>query len=141
MKWKDLGGKDEKILALTKVETDTVKATIRKTVPCFKDLKEAASIAVVPASPETAEMLKFSRSIGFTDMIYVQASQGKIAALSFDGVQPTIENIMKNRYKLVQTFGLVTKQNAAGPVKDFIKFIRGPKGSALIKSHFAIPAS
>lgn len=137
--WKELGGKDEKIIALTKVESDTVKATIRKSVGCFKDLKEAASVVVIPASPETADALKNSRAIGFTDMVYVKAAKGGITALKLDGVEPTNENILSGKYKITQTFSLATKGAANGAARDFIKFIKGPKGAKIISSHYGIP--
>lgn len=137
--WKELGGKDEKIIALTKVESDTVKATIRKGIGCFKDLKEAASVVVIPASPETAEALKNSRAIGFTDMVYVKGAKGGITALTLDGVEPTNENILAGKYKITQTFSLVTKGAPVGAERDFIKFIKGPQGSKIISAHYGIP--
>jgi phosphate transport system substrate-binding protein len=137
--WKELGGKDEKIVALTKVESDTVKAIIRKSVPCFKDLKESPTVIVIPASPETAKALSSSRAIGFTDLSYVKASKDTIAALKFDGIEPTVENIKKGNYKITQTFSLATKGAPTGAVKDFVEFIRGPQGAKIMSSFFAIP--
>ncbi len=137
--WKDLGGGQEAILALTKSDKDGVKETVRKNISCFKDLKEAESVVMVPTSPETAKVLSNkTNAIGFTDSVDVNSSAGAIVGLKLDGVAPVPENIRSGKYKLVQSYRLVTKGKPEGAVKDFIDFVKGPGGAKIIESHKAI---
>jgi phosphate transport system substrate-binding protein len=137
-KWSELGGGDGMVVALTKSEKDATKETVRKNIACFRNLKEAETVLLVPTSPQTAKTLSNSKAIGFTATVDVEASNGAIVALKLDGVEPTVENIRSGKYKVVQGYRLVTKGKPAGAVKGFIDFIRGPKGRKIIEASSAI---
>lgn len=137
--WSDLGGGGGRIIAVTKSEIDATKETIRKTIPCFKNLKEAENVLLIPTSPEIAKILSNSKAIGFADTISVDASNGAIKPLALDGVAPNVDNIKSGKYKVVQIYRLVTKGKPAGKTKGFIDFIKGPKGRKIIESSNAIP--
>ncbi len=136
--WSELGGGNDKILALTKPEDDATKQTIRKSISCFKDLKEADSVSSIAASPQTAWALANSKAIGITDTINVEKSNGAIIALKLDGIEPTTENVKSGKYKVVQSYRLVTKGAPTGAVKDFIDFVKGPKGAQIISASGAV---
>lgn len=138
-KWSELGGGEGMVVALSKSEKDATKETIRKNIACFRNLKEAETIVVVPTSPQTAKALTNSKAMGFTDTVDVDASNGAIVALKLDGVEPSIENIRSGKYKVVQIYRLVTKGKPSGAVKGFIDFIKGPKGRKIIEAGGAIP--
>ncbi len=137
--WSEIGGGDGKIIAVTKSEADATKETIRKTIPCFKTLKEAESVLLIPTSPEVGKVLARSKAIGFTDMVTVDASEGAILPLKLDGVAPNADNVRSGKYKVVQTYRLVTKGKPSGKAKGFIEFIKGPKGRKIIESSNAVP--
>lgn len=136
--WSELGGGEGTVVALTKSEKDATKETIRKNITCFRNLKEAATVLLVPTSPQTAKTLSNSKAIGFTDTVDVDASNGAIVGLKLDGVAPTVENIRSGKYKVVQVYRLITKGKPAGAAKGFIDFIRGPKGRKLIEANSAV---
>jgi phosphate transport system substrate-binding protein len=138
--WGDIGGSNEKIIALTKPETDATKETVRNSIACFKGLKEAEGIVVIPTSPETTQALIASKAVGFTSTVDVEASKGNIVTLNLDGIAPTPDNVASGRYKVVQAYRLVTKGKPAGAIKEFIDFVRGPKGVKVIESTGAVPA-
>lgn len=137
--WKELGGQDEKIMAFTKPDSDATKETLRKKVRCYSELREPASVIVVQTSPEMAKVLaNRPGSIGFTDAVNVEESNGAIVALKLDGVAPTPENVRAGKYRETQVFALVTKGQPSGPVKDFINFVRSPKGARIIEANKAV---
>lgn len=138
-KWSELGAGEGAVVALTKSEKDATKETIRKNVACFKNLKEADTVLLVATSPQTAKTLANSKSIGFTDTVDVDASNGAIVALKLDGVEPSVENIRSGKYKVVQVYRLVTKGKPSGAVKGFVDFVKGPKGKKIIEANSAIP--
>jgi phosphate transport system substrate-binding protein len=137
--WKDLGGSNEKIIALTKPETDATKEAVRNGIACFKGLKEAESIIVIPTSPETTQALTVSKAIGFVSSADIGASKGNILALGLDGMAPTPDNVASGKYKVAQVYRLVTKGKPAGTIKEFIDFVRGPKGTKVIEATGSVP--
>ena len=137
--WSEVGGGSGLIVALTKPETDATKETIRKYIPCFKNLKEPEKIAVIKSSVDMAKGLANAKSIGFTDAVSVDASQGAVKSLKLDGIAPSLENIRSGAYKLIQSYTLVTKGKPTGSIKDFIEFVKGPKGKKIIEAMGAVP--
>lgn len=136
--WSELGWPAGKINAVTKAETDSTKETIRKSIPCFRNLKETASVLVVQSSTEMQTALLNSKSIGLTDTVDIAASNGRIVPLKLDGIEPSNENIKSGKYKITQTCRLITKGKPGGAVKNFIDFIHGPKGRKIIEDSHAI---
>jgi phosphate transport system substrate-binding protein len=138
--WKDLGAGKEAILPLTRPDKDATKETVRMYVPCFKDLKEASSVVTIATAPEMTKVLSTRpNTIGFTDSVAVDDSAGAIVGMKLDGVEPSPENIRSGKYKIIKHNFLVTKGQATGAVKEFLGFIKGPKGAKIIQAHKAVP--
>lgn len=139
VKWSELGGPAELIMALTRPAADATMEAVRKHIACFKDLKEPASIVVVPTHPEMNKILA-SRpfSIGFTDTIAVDDSAGAIVALKLDGVSPGVENVRSGKYRMIKNMNLVVKGEPKGETKAFIDFVKGPKGAKIIEANKAV---
>jgi phosphate transport system substrate-binding protein len=137
--WSEIGGGSGQILALTKPETDSTKEMIRKSISCFKDIKESEKIVPIKTSGEMAAVLANTKSIGFTDSVSVDASRGAIKSLKLDGIAPSPENIRSGQYRLVQSYRLVTKGAPKGSIKDFIEFVKGSKGQKIIEAMNAVP--
>lgn len=138
--WKELGGGKDAIMALSRTDHDATKETVRKGIPCFKNLKEASSVVTIATAPEMTKVLAMRpNSIGITDAIAVDGSAGEIVPLKIDGIDPTPEQVKSGRYKIIKNFYLVTKGPASGPAREFIGFIKGPKGAKIIESLKAVP--
>lgn len=137
--WKDLGGAAENIVPLTRPDRDATKETVRKSVACFKELKEPASVVVVPTSPEMTKILSNRPgTVGFTDSVALDDSAGSIVGLTLDGIAPTGDNVRSAKYKIIKNNFLVTKGEPKGAVKAFIEFVKGPKGAKIIEANKAV---
>jgi len=137
--WKDLGGPNENILALTRPDRDATKDSVRKNIPCFRDLRETASVVIVATAPEMAKILAArGNAVGFTDSVAVDDSAGSIHAVKLDGVAPVPDNVRSGKYRVIKNFLLLTKGQPAGAVKGFIDFVRGPKGAKIIEANKAV---
>lgn len=140
MNWKDLGGAADNIVPLTRPDRDATKESVRRGIACFKDLKEPASVVIVPTAPEmTKVLMNRPATIGFTDSVAVEDSAGAIIALALDGVAPTFDNVKNGKYKVTKDFDLLTKGEPKGAVKAFIDFVKGPKGARIIEANKAVP--
>ena len=137
--WKDLNGGAENIIPLTRPDRDATKETVRNSLVCFKDLKEAPSVVIVPTSPEMTRLLaNRPATIGFTDAIAVDDSGGAIIGLTLDGVAPTADSVRTGKYKIIKNNFLLTKGEPRGAVKGFIDFVKGPKGAKIIEANKAV---
>ena len=85
------------------------------------------------------ELASTSGSIGMTTMTVVEQSQGRIRALSLNGVAPTPEEIDRKAYRLVRQSFLISRNPAPAAVARFVEFARGPAGAAVISANGAIP--
>jgi len=138
-KWKDLGD-GGKIVPLTRPDRDATKDTVRKNIACFRDLKEPETVVIIPTAPEMSKILaNRPDTIGFTDSVAVDDSAGSIVAVKLDGMAPTTENVRSGAYKIIKNNILVTKGQPDGAVKDFITYIKGPKGARIIEANKAVP--
>jgi len=137
--WKDAGGHDAQIKALTRPEPDSTKKAVRQGLKCFSSLKEDPKVVVMQTSREMIHALaNVHNAVGFTDMVSVDDSGDKVAALGIDGASPSPENVASGKWPIVKNFVVVTKGRPAGLAKRFIDFIKGPEGAAIIKSNKAI---
>lgn len=137
--WKDVGGHDAQIKALTRPEPDSTKKAVRKGLHCFASLKEAPHVVTMQTSRDMIHGLSNApNAMGFTDLVSVDDSSGKVAALSIEGISPTPENVVSGKWPIVKNFVVVTKGQPSGLVKRFMDFIKSPEGAAIIKSNKAI---
>ena len=138
--WKTLGGISDNIVPLTRPDRDATKETVRKSIACFRDLKESTAVVIVPTAPEMTKLLaNRPDSIGFTDSVAVDDSGGAIIALKLDGVAPTADNVRSGTYKIIKNNYLVTKGQPADAVKALIDFVKGPRGAKIIEANKAVP--
>lgn len=139
MKWSDVGGPAEPIMALTRPDADATKEAVRKHIACFKDLKEPSSVALVPTHPEMTKILTNRPfTIGLTDTIATDDSAGAIVALKLDGISPGPENVRNGKYKMIKNMNLVVKGEPKGGAKAFIDFVKGSKGAKIIEANKAV---
>lgn len=56
-----------------------------------------------------------------------------VKAVKIDGVEPTVENIKNNTYKIARPFNIATKKNISDVAQDFIDFIMSADGQKVIE--------
>lgn len=137
--WKDVGGHNAKIVALTRPDADSTKKAVRKGLQCFSSLKEDAQVQKMQTSKDMLHGLTNApNSIGLTDMVAVDDSMGKVAALNIEGITPSTDNIISGKWPIIKNFVIVTKGHPSGLVKRFIDFIKSTEGASIIKNSKAI---
>jgi len=138
--WKQLGGPDLPIVALTRNEDDTDKASLREHVGCYKGWKESAEVVVLTSATGMAAALG-SRpgTIGLLNHGSVLKSQGRVKALALEGVAPNQETVASGKYRLVKNFAVVTKGEPQGLVKSFLEFVAGSEGQRILASNGLVP--
>ncbi|MEG6572208.1 substrate-binding domain-containing protein [[Clostridium] cellulosi] len=77
-------------------------------------------------------------SIGY---ISLGSLNDTVKAVKVDGVEPTVENIKNNTYKVFRPFNIATKENPGELTQDFISFILSSDGQKVIEENGYIASS
>jgi len=137
--WKALGGPEMDLAARTRPDSEVDTEVVRGHIACLKDLKMPEAVKVMPKSGDMAtELAATAGAIGMTTMTVVEQSQGKIKALSLDGVAPSAQNVEGKAYPLARESFFVIRTPASPAVARFLEFTRGAMGHAVITANGAI---
>jgi phosphate transport system substrate-binding protein len=138
--WKEIGGADVPIKPLTRPDADSTKVTVRKSIPCFSELKEVSTVVVMPKSKDMFRALsRTPNAIGLTDLVAVFRSRGKIRPLQLDGISPSADAVAKGKWPVVKHMNLILGKKRSREAYDFIRFIRSPEGRKIIEKNQAVP--
>jgi phosphate transport system substrate-binding protein len=138
--WKALGGPELEIAPRTRPDTEVDAEVVRANIKCLAELRMPEAVKVMPRSGDMAnELAATAGAIGMTTMTVVEQSQGKIRALSINGIAPSAENVERKAYPLVRESFFVTKAPPPPTVARFLAFTRSPAGDEVIRANGAIP--
>ena len=73
-------------------------------------------------------------SLGTTTLAQVESERISVKLLAFDGVAPSIDNLVSGRYPLVKEFLYVTRPDASLAARGFIAFLKSDEAAAILKS-------
>ncbi len=133
--WKEIGGKDMKIIVVSR---DSSSGTFEFFTEFVLDKKRTIPSAIMQASNQG--VLNFvaqtPAAIGYVGHGYVSE---RVKVLKFEGVEATVENVLKNKYKLARPLYMYTISNPSKEVIDFINFVRSPQGQKIVEEEGFIP--
>jgi phosphate transport system substrate-binding protein len=83
---------------------------------------------------------KVPGSLGEVSLSQISTENISVKLLTFNGVKPTIDNLVKGNYKIFKPLNLVTNQNASSAiVKEFIQFISSANGRSILSKSGNLP--
>ncbi|RDI43967.1 phosphate ABC transporter substrate-binding protein [Falsibacillus pallidus] len=136
--WKDLGGKDQKIVLVNRPDSSGTRATFVKyaldgATPA-EGITEDANNTVLKIINET------DGAIGYLAFSYLKGDQA--TPLSIDGVEPTDENVQNGKFPIWAYEHSYTKGKADGLAKAFIDYMMSKDvQESLVPDQGYIPAS
>lgn len=136
--WKQVGGKDAPVVALTRPEDESTKKAVREGVACFASLKEGPEAIMVAKSTENYTRLTTTpNSIAMINFVALADGAGKITAVKMDGKD--VQTLPPAQWPINHRFNLVTGKQPSEATKRFMKFVGSPEGAAVIKREKAFP--
>ena len=139
--WKELGGSDLAIAALTRPDNEVDAEVVRDGIACLKSVKMPNNVKVLARAGDMAKALaETPGGIGMTSATVVEQSQGKLRALALNGVAPSEANVTAGAYRLTRDAFLITRNAPSAEVATFIAFAKGADGTAVIRANGAIAA-
>ncbi len=147
--WKEVGGKDEKIVMLSReVNSGThvyfKEHVLRKNDPNSKE--EFASKALMLSSSQAIadEVAGNSAAIGYYGMGYISKKQKPVAIAKDEKSEyeaPTIVNVINGKYPISRPLFLYTNGIPQGLVKKFVDFTLSKEGQDIILATDFVPVT
>lgn len=126
--WKDLGGKDMKIVPTTRDSSSGTFEIFEEKV--LGKGVEMTDKAVIQASNQAVKetVAKTPGAIGYIGLGYVDSS---VKALKYEGVMPSKKTVVDGSYVLSRPLFMYTNGKPTGIAKDFIDFVMSPQGQTI----------
>ena len=145
--WKELGGKDKKIVVLSReVNSGThvyfKEHVLRKNDPNSKEEFTPSALMLSSSQAIADEVAGNSSAIGYYGMGYISARQKPVAIAKDEKseyVESTIENVVKNKYPISRPLFLYTNGAPQGLVKKFVDFTLSKEGQDIVLKTDFVP--
>ncbi len=145
--WKEVGGKDTKIVLLSReVNSGThvyfKEHVLRRCDPNGKE--EFAPVALMLSSSQAIadEVAGNTAAIGYYGMGYISSKQKPVSVAKDDKseyVAPTIENVVKGKYPISRPLIFYTQGEPQGLVKKFVDFALSKEGQKIVLDTDFVP--
>lgn len=145
--WKDLGGKDEKIVVLSReVNSGThvyfKEHVLRKNDPNSKEEFAPSALMLSSSQAIADEVAGNSAAVGYYGMGYISAKQ-KMVAIAKDEkseyVSPKIENVINGKYPISRPLFIYTNGAPQSLVKKFVDFMLSKEGQDIVLATDFVP--
>ncbi|MBM3132166.1 MAG: phosphate ABC transporter substrate-binding protein, partial [Chloroflexi bacterium] len=130
--WKDVGGKDAKIVVVSREEGSGMRDCFGSKVT--EDIKTDALFYDSNGAIKT-KVSSEPNAIGFLSLGYAEG----LKTVALDGVNPTIESCKNGKYPVVRRLYLLTRQIPTGEVKAFLDFCRSEEGQKIVAEQGYVP--
>ncbi len=135
-RWKYLGAADAAVTVVTREEGSGTRGAFQELVMGKSRIFKGA---IVEDSNGTVREIVANdpNAVGYISLGLVN---DRVKVLLLDGVEPTGENILSGRYRLVRPFLFLTRGAASGRSGEFIDFVLSAKGQQLVRQEGLLPA-
>ncbi len=145
--WKEVGGKDGKIVILSReVNSGThvyfKEHVLRKNDPNSKEEFVPSALMLSSSQAIADEVAQNSNAIGYYGMGYISSKQKPIMVAKDEKAEyeaPTIENVINGKYPISRPLFLYTNAEPQGLVKKFIDFCLSNEGQDIVLKTDFVP--
>jgi len=145
--WKELGGKDAKIVILSReVNSGThvyfKEHVLRNNDPASKEEFTPSALMLSSSQAIADEVAGNSAAIGYYGMGYISPKQKPIAVAKdakSEFVESTIENVLNNKYPISRPLFLYTNGEPKDQVKKFVDFTLSKEGQDIVLKTDFVP--
>ncbi|MDD5432739.1 MAG: phosphate ABC transporter substrate-binding protein [Candidatus Omnitrophica bacterium] len=145
--WKEFGGKDERIVILSReVNSGThvyfKEHVLRKGDPNGKEEFAPSALLLSSSQAIADEVATNPSAIGYYGMGYISAKQKAISVAKDEKSEyifPTIENVINGKYPISRPLLLYTNGEPKGIVKDFVDFTLSKEGQDIVVKTDFVP--
>jgi len=136
--WKELNGPDKDILVIDKEASRGTRHVFMEIVLGDKEaVAQGADLVLGANNEEQTALTQSDAALGILSNAWLNDDVKGISILMPDGsiVEPTLENIINNKFPITRDLVLVTNGTPTGQTKTFIDFIMSPEGQEIVKQN------
>ena len=145
--WKELGGADEKIVALSRERNSGTHVFFLEHVVKLGDKKNpnefAPAVLMMPSSQAIIEEVKANKAaIGYVGLGYLTAKEKALAVAKDQKspyVVPTVATVTEKKYPVSRSLLFYTNGEPSGEVKSFIDYVLSPVGQQIVLKMDFVP--
>jgi phosphate transport system substrate-binding protein len=137
--WREVGGKNEKIMSFQRSENSgsqtTMQAMVMRGTPMPDPVWEEFAGGMGGMISQVAEYRNYSSAIGYSFRYFatVMNPNSNIKLLSIDGIPPTVDNIRTREYPFTVDVYAVTAGSANVNTEKLIQWIISEQGQGFIE--------
>jgi phosphate transport system substrate-binding protein len=132
--WKEVGGPDAPITVVTREDGSGTRDGFVAMIMNKKDIVKTAIVQNSTGAVRTT-VAGDKNAIGYISLADVNKD---VKALTVDGIEGSVANILNGSYKLQRPFVYVTKDAPAGLAKAYIDFVLSPEGQQILVDNKAV---
>lgn len=125
--WSDLGGNHGKIVVISR---DTSSGTFEAFGELALNKEKVRPDALMQASNQAVAQI-VGRTPGAIGYVGLGFMDGKVKPVELEGVMPSKEAVLTGKYPLGRPLFMYTNGEPTGLVKDFIDFVKSPRGQMM----------
>ena len=145
--WRDVGGEDRPIVLLSRESNSGtymyfLEQVVRQGSSDCEDLFSANALLMPSSEGISSEVRQNPNVIGYDGLGYVTPDQKVVAVSTGPGspyVVPSAETVVDGSYPIARPLYMVTRGEPAGAVADYLAWIRGPQGQAIVSQLGFVP--
>jgi len=147
--WKEIGGKDEKIVILSReVNSGThvyfKEHVLRKNDPNSKEEFAPRALMLSSSQAIADEVAGNPAAVGYYGMGYISKKQKPVAIAKDEKSEyeaPTIENVINGKYPISRPLFIYTNGTPVGLVKKFVDFTLSKEGQDIVLATDFVPVN
>jgi len=135
--WKDLDGQNKAVIPVTREEGSGTRASFEDMIMGEEDISDAC--LVQDSNGAVREIIATTpQGVGY---ISVGLVDDREKAVAIGGVEPSLANLITEKYRFSRPFLLLLREEPTGNAKRFIEYVLSPEGQELLGQSGLIPAN
>jgi phosphate transport system substrate-binding protein len=137
--WSEVGGPDTPIIVVSREEGSGTRAAFEEMVMGDEGPPIVDTAILQPSNGSVRTTVATTPdAIGYLSFGYLDES---VKSLEVNGVAPTSENAIDGSYPVVRPLNMMTSGAPSEVTRDWLDFILGPQGQAIVEDEGYIPVS
>ena len=128
--WKDVGGKDQKIVIINRPKSSGTRALFKSYALDGKDETTGQALTEDNSGTLKQNVAQTAGSIAYLAFSYL--TDDKVKSLSVDNVKPTYDNIYSGKYGIWGYEHMYTNGEPGEPAKSFLSYMSSPDVEKII---------
>ena len=135
--WKSMGGQDRAVIPVTREEGSGTRASFEDMIMGEEEISDAC--LVQDSNGAVREIIATTpQGIGYISVGLVDERE---KAIAIDGVEPSLANLITEKYSFSRPFLLLLREEPTGDAKRFIEYVLSSEGQELLGESGLIPAN